>query len=1043
MGRHYLRKHVIKSLLAIVTTAATTFQLAASAPANNSDLANIMSPQSAGWMKRAQLMLDNNNFAGVIDQLNHLYIDNPGQEDNRLLTQADKTACSYMLAIALFERGDEECVARLRQFIINNPASPLSIQASLAYGDYFLFKQDFAEALQAYNHVNINGLEQDQRNLYTYRKALCLIRCGNYAEACPLIAAIAAESEYSNAALFYDAYLDYAEGNFDSAYQKFMKVETNPDGKVSQPSTDQKGYRSGHSINSNYKSQGLEAGYYITQIEYTKGDYDNVINHGRALLQRRPVDELTPEINRIVGLSYFKKGDSSTAEQFLHSYQRSVNEDLADDARYALGVTSFERGYTTKAVEYFAPLVEERNALSQSASLYLGQCAASQGDNNSAAINFERASRMNFDNNVAESARYNLIVSRMRGGNVPFASDIRVLEDFLTDYPNSKYASIVRESLAQAYYNEHNYRRALESIDRISNPSKRIVAARQKVLYELGVELVSNSRPKEAITYLRQAAEGKQPDTQLAAQAWLWLGDAYHAAGDYKQATAAYNQAQKLLPEGDNKTLAIYNQAYSDFMNDDYATAAKRFKKAIDATPALPKTLRDDAIIRRADCLYYTGNYAEANTLYTQAVKEGMQSSDYAAFRNAVLPAASGDNATKMKRLQDFIAVYPTSKWRPDALLELGQTYSATGNNTKAIETYTLLANNYKASPQARKAMLNMAYTYNKLNNPTKAEETYRQIITNWASSEEAATAHEDLRRIYAASDRLDEYATFLNATPGAPSLSQDSREQLTFEAAIDALIENPADTKLLETYIERYPDGRYIAPALLELAKSDIANGQNEAAGSRLETIINLRSDSAEANEAMMLYANLLEKGGNDEKAHKIWQALEERASTNMLNIVYAGIMRTTPSLQERITYAEKVIESGADADAQNEAVYYQATAQLSTQNSKQGIESLTRLAANPKSETGAKAAVALGQHYIDTKQYATAEKVLSEFTETGTPHHYWLARGFIALADAYKGEGKTSLAMEYLQSLKENYPGTNDDIPSLIERRIKTWKK
>ena len=65
-----------------------------------------------------------------------------------------------------------------------------------------------------------------------------------------------------------------------------------------------------------------------------------------------------------------------------------------------------------------------------------------------------------------------------------------------------------------------------------------------------------------------------------------------------------------------------------------------------------------------------------------------------------------------------------------------------------------------------------------------------------------------------------------------------------------------------------------------------------------------------------------------------------------------------------------------------------------------------------------------------------------MEEFTDVGTPHQYWLARGFIALADAYHGLGKTYLAKEYLNSLNENYPATDDDIPSLISSRLKKWK-
>ena len=63
-------------------------------------------------------------------------------------------------------------------------------------------------------------------------------------------------------------------------------------------------------------------------------------------------------------------------------------------------------------------------------------------------------------------------------------------------------------------------------------------------------------------------------------------------------------------------------------------------------------------------------------------------------------------------------------------------------------------------------------------------------------------------------------------------------------------------------------------------------------------------------------------------------------------------------------------------------------------------------------------------------------------EFTDAGTPHQYQLAEGFIALADAYRGQGKTYLAKEYLQSLKQNYPGKEKEILNAINSRLKSWK-
>ena len=107
-----------------------------------------------------------------------------------------------------------------------------------------------------------------------------------------------------------------------------------------------------------------------------------------------------------------------------------------------------------------------------------------------------------------------------------------------------------------------------------------------------------------------------------------------------------------------------------------------------------------------------------------------------------------------------------------------------------------------------------------------------------------------------------------------------------------------------------------------------------------------------------------------------------------------------------------------------------------------KSAVKTLSALAENPKSLHGAKAAVTLGQYYIDNGDISDAEKVLTAFTDEGSPHEYWLARGFIALADVYHARGKDYLAVEYIKSLKENYPGKELDIHDMIATRLKKWK-
>lgn len=800
--------------------------LAASAQVSSS--AGRFSPQTPGYMERARVMRGEGNYAGVIDQLRHL--DTQGV----VLTPQEAGEYTFLLADAYYQRGDSECLRLLLDFVKTYPASPLATEASLAIGDFYFFDHNWPDALEAYNAVNFDRLNRDQRPLYTYRKALSMIKTGHFGEARPLVASLKGNAAYADAYYFYTAYLDYIDGKFDRAYNLFAKVPPNLD--------------------------GMEAAYYMTQIDYSRGEYQTVINRGTSLLRKRPVPELVPEMNRIVGLSYFKTGDMGEARDYLLRYAAAIEGEPAADAQYALGAIDYSRGDYAGAARRFSTITDLNDELGQGAWLYLGQCYLQQNNPTSAVMAFEKASKLNFDKKVGEAALYNYVTSLTRGGKVPFSSAAGLLEKFARQYPDSEYTPEVEAYLATAYYNDRNYARALECIDAIRNPSASVRATRQKILYELGVECLTNGRTEQSVRYLRDAASQRTLDRELAAQASLWLGDAYFALNRFEAARDAYDAFVR-ASAGENRALGYYDLAYAKYKLKNYRGAAADFNSAISAGRSLPQNIIDDARIRRADCLYYTGYYNDAEALYSQAIADGASDSDYALYRRAVLHGLSGDVSSKLADLASIENDYPDSRWLSKALLEQALTYEEMGRKDKAADAY---------------------------------------------------------------------------------------KKRLGVAADVDI-------------------------------------------------------------DELLRMAGSMREAG----------------RSADLLEVI------------ERINHA-----GGLEPDERAEISLYQADALTDLGRGDEAAEIYTQLAQNPSSLPGSKAAVALAEAAVRRGDYDHARELMEEFTETGTPHQYWLARGFLTLADAYAGLGDKSLAREYVLSLQENYPGDEKDIQSMISSRLKKWK-
>lgn len=993
----------------IILSAALAF--AAVAAAQDAGMAGMADPLAPGYLFRASIMLAADNPLGAINQTD---ADLPAFDSLSPEMQAEWLA---LRGSAQFERGNEDCLATLALIPQLFPTSPRSTQALLTIGDWHWLHAQWHEAIDSYLLTDIDALSPERCLLYKYRLALAYLNCGLPGKSVALFSEIARSNDYAVAAQYYLAYIDYLKGDYDRAYSEMETLLP-------------------------HSGQGIEPLCYMAQIEYLRGDYDAALRHSKELLGKRPVAALAPEINRIAGLSLFKKGDFDGARPFLQKFL-DATEEPNDDAVYAMGAILYADGEFDRARPLLRKLTDRNNDLAQGAYLYLGQIAEQTGDSKAAAMAFSKAASMPYDAMVAETALYNHITALTHGGNAPFSSSISLFENFLSAYPDSPYASDVEESLAAAFFHDNNYEKALQAIERVKDPSDATLATRQKILYKLGMGMLSAGRASEAAAYLRDAASMKAGDAVLAAESRLWLAEALMAQDDWKEAAGAFRAALKGRLSPANRIPARYGLAYSLFKSNDWKSALKEFEAVAEDAKA-PADLRADALIREADCLLYTGQYDRAAAKYLKAASQTVGDPDYAAFRHAVAIGVRAGTDAKMKELTAFLNQRPGSAWTSEVLLEAGKTMAALDRPDKAAPFFERLTAEYPKDSRSRMGALSLAESYMKQRETSKAENVYKEIIRQWPTSEEALTASDEMRRIAAADNRLPEYAAFLDAIDGAPKIDPDEMDAIVFDAAETAYADNTANTAQLEKYVAQFPDGRFLANALMDLAEAADAGDNPSRALAYLEDLLRLRADAPQVPAALFLQGQLLENAGRTDDAFVAYTQLEKRGGADFLPEATAGIMRTTPDAAQRVDYARRLLQTGgATAEDADEARFYEASGMLRTGSPERGVEALTALAATPDNLSGAKAAVELGEWYIAQGDAQNALKTLEAFTEAGSIHAYWLARGFIALADAYHASGNDYLAAEYLKSLRDNYPGDEFDIEDGIAARLQKYSK
>ncbi len=976
--------------------------------------AQINSPSTDGYIARGNEMFDDHNYQGCLDQLTHI--------DRSALTASEREQIDWLVAQSQFAIHGKGSRAHFVAFMSMYPYSLRRYEALMRIGDC-LFESSYADALKTYRLVDRACLTADRAQDLDYHMAYCYLMLADFDQALPLFDRLASTKNYGKAARFYQAYIAYAQGNYAEAKRLFANVDKSV-------------------------APGNMTDYYLAQIYYLEGNYKQSLQTARALLRQSGIAPgFVAEANRLAGESLYLTGDASAAIPYLKKYVAATDRP-EPSTLYILGVSQYAAGDYRDAIESLRSVSDGDNAMGQSASLYIGQALMQLGDKDAALLAFEKALRMDYDKGVQEAAYYNYAVAKFSGANVPFGSSVSVFETFLNKYPDSKYAPEVQQYIVDGYLTDHNYEQALASINRMSRPTAKVLAAKQMVLYNLGASALAAGNPSTALVYLNEAETLKSHNADVANEVNLLIGEAYYRTGDYAKSVAALNSfIAKAKKSNANLPLAYYDLGYSEFAQKNYRQAANAFDHVVSAPGSLSTAVVADAYNRLGDVNYYASSFDKAKTYYDKAYSTNPAAGDYALFQTAIMKGFARDHKGKIADLKRLPSEFPQSTLLADAMLEMTASYIQLGDNTSAIATYRQLVAEYPNTAQGRQGYLQLALTLLNDGNRDEALASYRYIVRLYPSSDEAREATEQLKRLAAEDGTLADYVEFVNSVPDAPKIDVAEVERLSFEAAEKDYLKDQKTDKL-RTYVNQYADGAYRARALAMLLEDAGYSNDSKAAVELASELVTKYPDNSLSEPAYIVRATALYDNGDTETALATWQALEQRASSSKtLNAARAGIMRAARDLgnYEALAAAADALlaSSTIGSEDKNEAIFSKALALSETGKAAEARDLWASIAPMTDDLYGAKSALYLAQNYFDNGMTDKAKTAVEALTGSGTPHSYWLAKGFILLSDIYASQGKPFEAREYLNALRENYPGNEADIFMTIDSRLSSLQQ
>ena len=936
-----------------------------------------------------------------------------------------KEEAEYMLVCSAYELKDRNAIAQLRSYLDTYPDTPHANRIYVLIASAYFYQGNYDEALALFNSSRLDLLSNEERDDMTYQLATCYLKVGNVKEAAIWFETLKASSpKYANDCSYYISYIRYTQKRYDEALKGFLPLQDDAKYKALVP-------------------------YYIAEIYAIKKNYDKAQIVAQNYLSAYPQNEHAGEMYRILGDAYYHFGDYHKAVTSFRNYLEKENAPRRD-ALYMLGLSYFQTGVFSKAAETLGEVTTENDALTQNAYLHMGLAYLHLAEKNKARMAFEQAAASNANSKIKEQAAYNYALCIHETSYSAFGESVTVFEKFLNEFPTSEYAEMVSSYLVEVYMNTRSYEAALKSIDRIAHPGKRILEAKQRILFQLGTQAFANTQFEQSIGYFDRSLGLGQYNRQTKADALYWRGEAYYRLNRMEEAKRNFTDYLQLTQQTNNEmyALAHYNLGYIAFHQKDYVQAQNWFRKYISLEKGENKTALADAYNRIGDCYLDVRNFDEAKHYYSQAEAMNTPSGDYSFYQLALVSGLQKDYSGKITWLNRLAGKYPASPYAISALYEKGRSYVLMDNNQQAITSFKELLAKYPESPVSRKAAAEIGLLYYQNEDYNQAIDAYKQVVQKYPGSDEARLAMRDLKSIYVDMNRIDEFAALASAMPGNIRFDASEQDSLTYMAAEKIYMRGRVEQakESFGKYLQTFPDGAfglnahyYLCLIGKEQKNYDMILGHS---GKLLEY-----PDNPFSEEALIMRAEVQFNKVQFADALASYKMLKEKATTAERRLLAeTGMLRAAYLLKddtETIHAATALLsEAKLSPELKNEALYYRAKAYLNQKGDKAAMADLKELAKDTRNLYGAEAKFLVAQELYNTQNYAAAEKELLNFIDQSTPHAYWLARGFILLSDVYVAMDKKLDARQYLLSLQQNYHA-DDDIENMIESRLNNLNK
>jgi TolA-binding protein len=907
------------------------------------------------------------------------------------------------------DNADEELLFFINTFAEN----PLKYNASMELAAFYFQKNDFDNAIKTYSQIDETLLGKEEISELYYKKGYCYFQKKDFEKAKPeFIRVKDIRSKYSSPALYYYSHILYEEKHYDNALKGFNELRTD-------------------------RNFGRIVPYYIAQIYYMQGKYEDLIQIAQGLLESSS-SKRDAELGYMLGDSFFKLGKYKEAIPY---FQHSVEKDTLFDVQtnYCLGYCLYKTSNYSEATKYLKK-INTNDSLAQNAYYYLACSYLSIEDKALARDYFRQASTMNYDKALKDDALL-LYAKLCYELPTPYNEAIDALQTYLSENKTGTKANEAKRMLAKIFASSKNYQEALDMLDQVANPDKDLLEVYQRVCLNRATELFNEQKDDQALLLLDKSLANPYSDEVTGATYYI-KSEVLYRKGNFLEAEKNLNMFYS-TPEVTKSAYyfkANYSMGYALFRQKKYSLAKDYFKRFLINTSKEDLTTIADAYNRYADCLFMEKKFNDAIVQYDNAINENSIDLDYSSYQKALALGASGKTGEKIGVLKDAISRFSKSNYAASMIFELGNSYIVLDDNQKALQYYEQLVSLYPNSIHKKAALGKIGMIYYKLNNDEKAFEALDSLVKNYSGTEEAKAGLLQIRAIYVEQNRVDDFFNYVKSIPQA-SISSDEKDSILYQAAENRYMESDCNSAIkgFEDYISRFPNGAFAVNANYYMADCLTKNGQMQDALIAY-LAVSKKAKNKFTENSLLSSANIAYSLGQYQLAGEQYLLLGNQTEINA-HAVLAKIGRARSLYKDNnynptITASQDVLElTKLPQDVKEEAIYMLAQSHKALGDTIQSLEYFQKLKSSDNGEYSAEANYTFAQNFFDKGEYDQSEKVIHSITANPSSE-YWLAKTFILWGDIFYKKHNNMQAKQTYQSIIDNYDG--EDLVSIAQQRL-----